>query len=236
MIKAILFDLDGTLLPMNQELFVKEYLISLTTYMSNYGYDSNSLLKHIIIATDLMISNSGNTTNQDVFNRYFESVYGEKVKKDVEIFNEYHTNQFNSLKSVCGYNKEAKNIINFCKEKGLKLVLATNPVYPFVATKNRLSWTDIDLNDFDLITSYENSYHCKPNTEYYKDILIQLNLKPNECLMIGNDVNEDMIALDLGIECFLLTNCLINKDNKDISKYRNGDYLDLLKFIKSVIK
>ena len=52
--------------------------------------------------------------------------------------------------------------------------------------------------------------------------------------MVGNDVSEDMITEQLGFEVFLLTHSLINKENKDISKYPQGDLNDLLEFIKNL--
>ena len=51
--------------------------------------------------------------------------------------------------------------------------------------------------------------------------------------MVGNDVGDDMVAEDLGMKVFLLTDCLINKTNKNISDYNNGSFEKLLRFIDS---
>ena len=59
------------------------------------------------------------------------------------------------------------------------------------------------------------------------------NLDPKQCMMVGNDVGEDMIAGDLGLDVFLLTADLINRENKDISGFANGNMDDLLEYIKS---
>ena len=70
--------------------------------------------------------------------------------------------------------------------------------------------------------------------EYYKEILAKLDLKAEECVMVGNDVNEDMVAEKLGMKVFLLTDCIINKDNKDISVYPNGGFDQLKEFIEKL--
>ena len=54
--------------------------------------------------------------------------------------------------------------------------------------------------------------------------------------MIGNDVEEDMVAEKLGINVFLLTNCLINKNNKNINQFPHGDFDELLSHIKHIDK
>lgn len=119
----------------------------------------------------------------------------------------------------------------YIKEKGLRLALATNPLFPAVATQRRICWAGLRETDFSLYTTYENSSFCKPNPDYYRQVTEKLGVRPEECLMVGNDVGEDMIAETLGMRVFLLTPCLINKTGRDISSYPNGDFDALLKFI-----
>ena len=89
--------------------------------------------------------------------------------------------------------------------------------------------------DFDFITTYEDSHYCKPNPDYYREILNKLALSADECLMVGNDVREDMIARDVGMDVFLLPADLINKDQKDISQYPSGDFADLMAYIEKIL-
>ena len=109
--------------------------------------------------------------------------------------------------------------------------LATNPLFPATATEQRIGWAGLSPNDFELYTTYENSNYCKPNLDYYRAVMNKLSVTPEECLMVGNDVGEDMIATDLGASVFLLTDCLINKENVDISVYPNGNFDALLNYI-----
>ena len=113
---------------------------------------------------------------------------------------DFYQNDFDKSKQVCGFNPNAKLVVDEIKNMGLKVVLATNPIFPAVATQKRMSWAGFSSDDFELYTTYENSRFCKPNLEYYKDILAQLDLKAEECLMVGNDVTEDMVAQKLGFK------------------------------------
>jgi FMN phosphatase YigB (HAD superfamily) len=117
------------------------------------------------------------------------------------------------------------------KEKGYRVVLATNPLFPSIATESRIKWAGLEPSDFELFTTYENYHYCKPNPKYYFEILEKLGVEPKDCMMIGNDVTEDMMTKDFGMQVFLLTGSLINKENKDISEYPNGDFCDLVTYI-----
>ena len=103
-----------------------------------------------------------------------------------------------------------------------------------MATENRIRWAGLSVDDFELITTYENCHYCKPNPKYYTEILERTGLNPEECLMVGNDVTEDMVAQTIGMKVFLLTHCLINKENQEISAYPHGDFLALINFIREI--
>ena len=111
------------------------------------------------------------------------------------------------------------------------MALATNPLFPNVATESRISWAGLQPEDFETYTTYETSRYCKPNLDYYREVLDRLQVSPEECLMVGNDVAEDMIAKQLGMKVFLLTDCLINKNNADIFIYPHGSFDELNAFI-----
>lgn len=227
-IKTVLFDLDGTLLPMDQELFTKAYFKGLSKKLAPYGYDPEKLISAIWTGTGAMIRNTGSVSNEDAFWKTFETVFPEKGKQDEPIFEDFYKNEFDGVKAACGYTENAEKLVSLLKARGVTLILASNPIFPMIAQKKRMLWAGVNPEDFAYITSYENSSFCKPNPAYYKEILEKNNLKADECLMIGNDAVEDTAAKDAGIGVFLLTDCLLNKDGRDISVYRHGKYADLL--------
>ncbi len=234
MYKAIFFDLDGTLLPMDQELFVKSYMGKLAKKMAGHGYDPDALLKGIWAGTKAMILNDGAQVNEAAFWKVCNSLLGRDVKKDEGLFLEFYQNDFQQVKDDCGFDPRAAQAIRQIKEMGYLVVLATNPLFPAIATQSRARWAGLDLEDFQLITTYENSHYCKPNPDYYREILEKLKLKPEECVMVGNDVSEDMVAATLGMQVFLLTDCIINRENKDLSLYPHGSFPELLDFVRNL--
>ena len=234
MIKYILFDLDGTLLPMDFDVFVHKYFGLLAKKLASHGYESKRLIDAVWHGTMAMIENKGEKSNEDVFWDDFSLVYGKDARCDIPLFDEYYRTDFDMVRSVCGYNEKVPTLIKDLKSKGYSLVLATNPVFPAIATEKRIAWAGLSQYDFLLYTTYENSCHCKPNLDYYKEVIGKLGVTPEECLMVGNDVGEDMIAEKLGMQVFLLTDCIINKENKDISVYPNGSFDELMNFIETL--
>lgn len=231
MITTFLFDLDGTLLPMDQDTFIKSYMGGLSKKMVPYGYDPKRLIKCIWQGTEAMVRNDGSRSNEDVFWETFSNLYGRDARADESTFLEFYEVEFQQVSRSCGFAPEAKAVIEALKKKSIRIALATNPLFPAIATLSRTRWAGLDPKDFELITTYENSRHCKPNLDYYRDILDILKVKPEECVMVGNDVGEDMIVHDLGMNVFLLTDCLINKSNADIDRYPHGSFAQLLEFI-----
>ena len=236
-IKAVLFDLDGTLLPMDQDIFIKAYFGGLVTALAPHGYDPKELASTIWAGTSAMVKNDGTKTNEGRFWEVFATVYGARAKLDEPYFDAFYESPegFDKVKAVLGYTPKAKEAVELVRALGLRCVLATNPVFPAVATRKRISWAGLAPEDFELYTTYENSRFCKPNIAYYEEILEKTGLAAEECLMVGNDVTEDMVAQKLGFKVFLLPACIINMENKDISCYPQGDFIDLLEYIKQLV-
>ena len=234
MIKAILFDLDGTLLPMQQDEFTTAYFEGLSKKLAPYGYEPQRLIGGVWQGTKAMVKNNGKQTNEQVFWKEFAYLFGDKVYDDTDKFNAFYENDFDSLKGFCDFTEQANSMVQILKKKGYIIVLASNPVFPMTAQKKRMQWAGVNTNDFALITSYENSCYCKPNPLYYKEIAEKIGVKPSECLMVGNDTTEDAAAKLMGADFFLLTNCLLNKERKDISKYPRGSFMQLLDYIEKI--
>lgn len=89
-IKAVLFDLDGTLLPMDQEIFTKAYFKTICTNLAQYGYDPAKLIDSIWIGTAAMIKNNGINTNEKVFFEAYAKSYKDtdvvKSKRFIQYF------------------------------------------------------------------------------------------------------------------------------------------------------
>ncbi len=235
-LKAVFFDLDGTLLPMDQDIYLKAYIGGLCKVLAPRGYEPKAVAAALWKSTDAMVVNDGTKTNEEVFWEHFCAILGKEIRNEEPLLEHFYRTDFQKVKDVCGYSPMSKKIVDGLRAKGIRVVLATNPVFPAVATESRMRWAGLEPSDFEIYTTYENSRHCKPNLDYYRDLLNQTGLLGEECLMVGNDVGDDMVAKELNMKVFLLTDNLINKSGEDISRYPNGSFEELINYLDEVTK
>lgn len=232
---TVIFDLDGTLLPMpSQELFVETYFKALDEKFSARGMQSKKLISAVGAATAAVIKNDGTMTNEKRFWEQFSKLWGDSAIELEPMFVHFYQNEFARVKETTSLHPHARECIKELKNKGYQVILATNPLFPRIATVTRMRWAGLDPEDFELITTYENSSFCKPNLNYYKEILSTIKKQPEECMMIGNDVKEDMCVAELGMKTFLLKECLICLEGTSIDHLPQGNFDDLLRMIQEL--
>ena len=236
MIKAVLFDLDATLLPMDQDLILKTYIGMLAKKMEPHGYPAADFADAIWRGSYEMIKNDGSRLNSDAFWDYFCERFGSRARDDEPLLDAFYQNEYRSVKSMCGYAPDAKVAVEAVRSHGAKAILATNPLFPAVATNERIRWAGLSPDMFDYITTYDNSRYSKPNPKYYIEIAERMGIKTEECLMVGNDTGDDMSAAKAGMQVYLVTDNLINKSGEDISKYENGTLAEFDVYLDTILK
>ncbi len=234
--KTILFDLDGTLLPMDAQKFEEAYIGSLTNYTKNI-IDPKEMGTKLWRATGIMIkSDDKSMTNEQTFYSEFEKLLDSSTyNKILEVIDSYYDNDFDVAKTATGFHKDMPKVVRYLKDKGYRVILATNPMLPRTATDKRISWAGLNVDDFDHVTRFEEYVHCKPNPLYYEDIISKFDLDPSECLMVGNDAQEDMMTKQFGFETWLLTDDLIDRGQEYHADWI-GTRDDLLEKIMEVFK
>lgn len=231
---TVLFDLDGTLLPMDQELFAKAYLKELSLKGSSIGYEPRRLVEIVLEGAAVMAANDGTMTNEERFWELFLATFGGKAEDHIAEFERFYRNEYARVAAAVEPTPLANQAVQLLKSKGYRVVLATNPIFPRIAVLERMRWGGLNPEDFELITSYETSRYAKPNLGYYQEILTALELQPENCLMVGNDVQEDLCAAHLGIEVYLVTDDMINLNGEDFSRFPHGDRRALLAYINEL--
>ena len=230
---AVLFDLDGTLLPMDNDLFIKTYLGLLAKKMAPRGYDKDLLIPALWKGTGAMIKNDGVKTNAEVFWGVFSKVFGERIYNDIADFDKFYENEFHKAAEITFPTELAQKAVDLAREKADKVILATSPVFPAVAVRSRLSWAGVKPESFELITTYENSRFCKPNPAYYAEIAEKMQIDPARCLMVGNNAAEDITpAQSLGMDTFLLTDFLICEGERPETP--SGNFAELIAFLEAI--
>lgn len=217
MIKAVLFDLDGTLLPINTNDFMRFYLREFASYLKN-EIDGKIFTKNIMDSTCVMMENKNpDLTNEKVFWNDFLKRLGKNSESIIPLMNDFYVKEFPHLVKASSPSPEkAGKIVNTVLEKGLKIALATQPVFPLIAIEHRMSWAGVENFPWKLITSYENMHFCKPTTAYYQEIAYLLGIEPNECLMVGNDIVDDLSSAKIGMKTYLAMDYFIQKDVEEI--------------------
>lgn len=236
MLKAVLFDLDGTLLPMDQNTFMKDYFGRLIRRLAPLGYTPEAFLAAMKAGIAAMVKNDGSRTNEEAYWDAYTAVSGKEILNHLPVFDKFYNEEFDDVAAVCGRNPKAAALVHDLQAKGIRVILATNPLFPRIATQKRIRWAGLEPEDFEFYTTYEDIGSCKPNPAYYREVLSRAGLDAADCLMVGNDVAEDMIAgAKAGLRGFLLTDCLINTPDADINEYPHGSFEELSAYIETLL-
>ncbi|HPF44563.1 MAG TPA: HAD family hydrolase [Syntrophomonadaceae bacterium] len=234
MFKAVLFDLDGTLLDIDMQQFLPHYFRQMVLMANSEGVaDGHRLVEQVYKSTEIMIADKDpETTNEQAFMRDFFAATGWEEGPIQEFFNKFYAEGFPVLQKYSKPFAGIPQMMERLQARDIRVVIATNAVFPLTALKQRLAWAGLEHFEFELITSYEIMHFCKPHPEYYEEILDYLNVKAEECLMVGNDIGEDLPAGTIGMKTFLVENLLID-NGADLTPDWRGDLNAFYRFIEN---
>ena len=232
--EALLIDLDGTLIDLDLENFAFTYVDALSKKFKNL-ISREDFIRHLFGSTSVMINNvDPSKKNQTVFYDDFCRRIGLSYDHIKPIIDDFYRDDFPHLSRWGKEHPYARRVVEGARRKGMTLILATNPVFPYAAVMQRLSWGGLSDNDFQLITSMENMHFCKPKPQYYMEISRKINCLPERCLMAGNDTLEDLIASEIGMSTYLVDDFILHRSDGDpVSDYR-GSLKDLVEFIETL--
>ena len=204
-IKAILFDLDGTLLDIDLDKFVKQYLNLLAQSVAHI-IPPKKFISKILKASKAVEENDGKRTNEEVYAEKFFPLEGYSREEIEPFFDKFYEEHFSKLRQYTRKKPEARVVVQKAFDKGYDVVIATTPILPATAIEQRLEWAGVADFPYCLITTIENSNATKSLTHllYYDQILDKIGYPAEGCLMVGDD-DKDMIAKHLGILTFLIT-------------------------------
>lgn len=232
-INTILFDLDATVLPMNMDTFVQKYFHEMAKMFHDL-IDGRLLAKYVMECTELMVKNTEDRRNEEVFYTHFAELIDGDLAVYQARFDEFYDTLFLNAQTCTQQNEDMIKSIKLLQKKGYTLVLATNPLFPMKANHHRIRWAGLTPEDFSYISSIEKNHYCKPNLEYYSEVLTEINKLPEECIMVGNDALEDMISGKLGIKTYLIEDHLLNTYSVKIKADHRGRYNDFYAFVHTL--
>lgn len=231
--KAVLFDLDGTLLRVNMSAFIPRYVDALAEFCAD-KVKPKKFKKSLQGATRHLIyeAGDGHSTNEDRMIQYLKRELGLSEETLHSALEHFAKDGFDKLKETVRPISLAQKIISDCSATGVPLVLATNPVFPRFMVEGRMRWGGLNPDDFIYVSCFENSYHCKPQSGYFTDLTTLLKVEPQQCLMVGNDMSHDMAAADVGMTTFLVDTWMVDDNLPHGPCHHRGDHSQLQNFLQ----
>ena len=228
-LKAILFDLDGTLIDVYLNKFIPGYLKIIANSLYHL-IPLKKMVPAILKASEFVNNNDGKITNEEAFINAFLPIEGYGKEEIQPLFDKFYENDFSQLQKFTKRKPEARKVVETAFNNDYKVVIATTPVLPLTAIEQRLDWAGIGDFPYDLITSIENSCATKPNLLYYQLIFKHLNLSAQECIMVG-DEDKDMVCANLGSQTFLVKSSNTNLNEETPKPTYSGDLKDLIEIL-----
>lgn len=203
---AILFDLDGTLINNSMETFLPPYFAALTKKLAHL-IAPERLIAQLHASTRAMVANTDPTrTLADVFADDFFPRIGLPRETVLPLFDDFYAREYRDLHIYVNPIPEARAIVQRACATRRPVVIATMPVFPRSAVEQRLEWGKLADLEYALITSYENMSASKPNPAYYREIAAKIGCAPEECVMVGNEAQNDILpAKRVGMKTFWVT-------------------------------
>lgn len=232
MIRAVLFDLDGTLLDIDLDRFLRSYFAALgPTLASVSGQDAHVALGALMSATNSMCEEHPGRTNRDVFNDRFAELTGADLAQTeaASVIGRFYSEQFPGLQHDHGPRIGGVEAVAAARTRGLRTALATNPIFPIEAIRERMRWAGLEETWFDHVTSYETMHACKPHASFFVETADAIGVSPGECLMVGDDPVLDMSASQAGMETFY-----VGPEPEAIPEHRSGSLADLAATLDSL--
>jgi len=228
-LKAILFDLDGTLIDVDLNQFIPGYLKLLAKSVAHL-IPPKKMVPALLKASEFVNLNDGKIPNEEAFSNVFFPIEGYEREEIQPLFDKFYEENFGELQKFTKKKPEARKVIQTAFNKDYKVVIATTPVLPLTAIEQRLDWAGVGDFPYDLITSIENSCATKPNLLYYQLIFKHLNLSARECIMVG-DEDKDMVCANLGSQTFLVNSSNTNLGEKTPKPTYKGNLNDLIELL-----
>jgi FMN phosphatase YigB (HAD superfamily) len=213
MLRAVLFDLDGTLLDLQIDRFLREYFGLLGPVMARLsGLSPEQSVSAVMAATETMLAPHPNRANATVFADHFAELTSVDIRTPgaAAAVEEFYALSFPALGCDYGPAPGARTAYSAARASGARVAVATNPIFPLSAIGHRLSWAGFSADEFDLVTHYELMEACKPQPAYFGQVAELLEVDPEECLMVGDDAQLDLPAREIG-----MTTWYVGRDDED---------------------
>lgn len=233
--RAICFDLDGTLLPMDLDAFMKSYFETIHDFVAAKGLDAGAFMEGLRAGTRAMLHHEDERTNAATFWETFLPFVDTEAVDWEALLTEFYEGPFGTLGAAVEANPAAADALATLREKGYPLALTTMPMFPPQAVQWRLQWAGVESAWFERLTTYDNSTSVKPKEAYYAENLEALGLAGEDVLMVGNNTVEDLAFMKLGADAYLITDWLLDPtESFDLDRVKHGSMADFARWAETL--
>jgi len=201
MITTLLFDLDDTLLGNPLDAFLRGYFGQMARHFALGEVDAKRLVDAVFYGTNVMVANTDPT--RELLGIFYEAFFpklGWEAAENIPRFDEFYQVRFPKLQPLTEYRPAARAVMEWAFGVGYQVVIATSPIFPMRAVRERMRWAGVDDFPYALVTAIEKCHFAKPHPEYFAEVLARLDKRPDEALVVGNDWEADMVpAARLGL-------------------------------------
>jgi putative hydrolase of the HAD superfamily len=186
-IKAIIFDLDNTILDRTSTF--KNFTVSFVEMYFDHLDSTEEILERIIL-----LDQDGYKDKQELFSELLGELPW-KVKPPVNELLDYYSKEY--VKNAVLMD-QAREVIQHIRKRNYKTGLITNG-------KTLIQHGKVDQlgirDDFDFVIVSEEAGFKKPDPRIFEMAIRKLDLKPDECIYIGDHPSNDIEgAANIGMQ------------------------------------
>lgn len=200
---TLLCDLDDTLLHTNMDRFLPGYFEILGQVLNNFGTQGR-ITEQIQFAVRQMVANTDpSKTLKEIFDQHFYEPLGTTEEACQDLLATFYRDDYPQLKPITQTKPESSSLMAWCRSQGITIAIATNPLFPRSATRQRIQWAGLDPDDFAFYTTYNDFHFTKPNLSYYAEVIGRLGWPEGPIMMIGDNLSLDLTPMQtMGFETF----------------------------------
>ena len=194
MIKAVLLDLDNTLLHNPDRQWVAAFRRQWDSHFAKrYGIEHASATLRNAIGYLNSEPPSYRTNAAAMLDAL--AIDMPLAKDDLSTaLTSFYEGDYICLRANTSPVARAVELVEDLLNQNLLVAIATNPLFPEVATHERLGWAGLSgsVSEFAFITHSENMHFAKPSPAYFAETVARVGVEPDETLIIGDSVRNDM--------------------------------------------
>jgi len=202
---TLLFDLDDTLLDTNIDVFAPLYFQALAAHFAGH-IPPNATISALISSVKLLYeSQNPSRTLREVFDENFYQEIGVSKDELASSVEKFYNVVFPKLRVHTHQKPDAVPVVEWALSRGYRVAIATDPLFPRPATLHRLRWAGLSPECFEIISTVDDFHFSKTYPAYYAEVLGRMGWPEGPILMVGNDVERDMLpAQRLGLKTYLV--------------------------------